>query len=137
MFSFDDIKTFAAIAEAHNACDQELSVIKSIDNIEDVLNHQNAPYWAYWYAKDVIKGRWAEAEAVISTSPEWAYLYAMHVVKGRWAEAEPTISTSAEYAYWYAINVINGRWAEAEATIMTSPEWACLYTGDVLMIPYN
>jgi hypothetical protein len=34
-----------------------------------------SPYAAYWYARDVIKGRWPEAEPRIMTDPEWAYLY--------------------------------------------------------------
>jgi hypothetical protein len=49
--------------------------------------------YAYYYARDVIKGRWPEVEAVIATDPEWAYLYALNVVKGRWLEAEATIKT--------------------------------------------
>ena len=137
MFSFDDIKSFADIAHSHGACNRELDIINGLNNIEDVLNHPNAPYWAYWYVSNVIKGRWDEAEPVICTSAEYAYWYATNVVNARWAEAEAVIMTSPEWAYYYAMHVINGRWVEAEAVISTSPKWFCLYTRDVLMIPYN
>jgi hypothetical protein len=39
------------------------------------------PQWAYWYARDVIKQRWPEAEPIIRTAPGWAYRYAMDVMK--------------------------------------------------------
>ena len=45
------------------------------------------PVPAYRYARDVIKGRWPDAESVIMTSPEWAYGYACDVIKGHWPEA--------------------------------------------------
>ena len=34
--------------------------------------------------------------------PESAYLYARDVIKGRWAEAEPTIMKDPKYAYEYS-----------------------------------
>ena len=33
------------------------------------------PHWAYWYARNVIRGRWPEAEAVIVTDPHRAHWY--------------------------------------------------------------
>ena len=39
------------------------------------------PKWAYWYARDVMKQRWPEAEPTIRTDPAWAYWYAMDVMK--------------------------------------------------------
>jgi hypothetical protein len=55
---------------------------------------------AYWYAKDVIKGRWPEGEATIIKNPHWAYNYTRDVIKGRWPEAEEAIAKS-EYKDWY------------------------------------
>jgi len=49
------------------------------------------PKAAYWYAYQIIKGRWPEAEPVIMKDPEYAYYYASDVIKGRWSEAEPYI----------------------------------------------
>ena len=46
---------------------------------------------AFWYAKEMIKGRWKEAEPVIMQDPEHAYRYATSVIKDRWEEAEPYI----------------------------------------------
>ena len=80
------------------------------------------PEWACWYAIDVIKDRWPEAETVISTTdPYWAYRYAKDVIKGRWPEAETVIVTNLLWAYRYARDVIKGRWPEVEAVIATDP----------------
>ena len=87
---------------------------------------------AYYYARDVINGRWPEVEAVIATDPEKAYRYALNVIKGRWPEAESVIATNPYYAYAYAHDVINGRWPEAEARIMTNPYYAYLYALGVI-----
>ena len=43
------------------------------------------------FAKDIIKGRWKEAELVIMKSPMYAYMYAGHIIKDRWIEAEEYI----------------------------------------------
>ena len=41
------------------------------------------PCYAYRYAKDVIKGRWKEAENIIATNSECAYAYALNIIKGK------------------------------------------------------
>jgi hypothetical protein len=87
---------------------------------------------AHWYAKQVIRGRWAEAEPYIMEDPYWAYDYARDVIKGRWAEAEPFIMKDPSSAYYYARNVIEGRWAEAEPHIMKYPGWAYYYAKEVI-----
>ena len=71
------------------------------------------PGWAFRYARDVIQGRWPEAEPVISQDPQWAYFYARYAIKGRWPEAEPVISQDPKWAYNYARDIIKGRWPEA------------------------
>ena len=86
---------------------------------------------AYHYALDVIKGRWPEAEEAIAKDPRWAYRYAQYVVKGRWPEAEPAIATSPAYALNYAKYVIKGRFPEAEPAIATTPH-AYEYAKDVI-----
>jgi hypothetical protein len=78
------------------------------------------PEQAYWYAKDIIKGRWPEGEAAISKHPYWAYYYARDVIKGRWPEGESTIAKDSQEAYWYAKDIINGRWPEGEEAIANS-----------------
>jgi len=88
--------------------------------------------YAYYYSRDIIRGRWSEAEPIIMSSSEYAYLYALYIIKGRWPEAEPTIMTNPHYAYRYARYMIEGRWLEAEPIIMTYPEYAYFYSRDVI-----
>ncbi len=90
------------------------------------------PEVAYEYARDIIKGRWPEAEPTISSDPWAASMYATNVIKGRWPEAEPTIMTDPGVAQLYAINVIKGRWPEAEPTISSDPWAASIYAINVI-----
>ena len=60
------------------------------------------PNWAYYYARDVIEGRWPEAEPFIMQDPARAYYYARDVIEGRWPEAEPVIKQSAKWAMKYS-----------------------------------
>jgi len=83
-----------AIVEArnHNAYISDIDTLEALcttgATLESLLEHKQAPFLACWYAFNIIKGRWPEAEATIMTSPEWAYRYAYKVIKGRWPEAE-------------------------------------------------
>lgn len=47
-------------------------------------------YVALEYARD-IKERFLEAEHIIMTSSFYSFLYARDIIKGRWPEAEPYI----------------------------------------------
>ncbi len=69
-----------------------------LERVQDsLLKKEESPEWAFLHARDVIKGRWPEAEKTIIKSPTWAYLYARAVIKGRWPEAEETISKSSAW----------------------------------------
>ena len=76
--------------------------------------------FAFYYARDVLKGRWLAAEPYILKDPEESYWYARHVIGGRWPEAEPTLANSemSEWPYRYAVYVLKRsggaaiRWAE-------------------------
>jgi hypothetical protein len=46
---------------------------------------------AYWYAKDVLKGRFPEGEKAIATDPVVSYAYARDVLKARFQEGEVAI----------------------------------------------
>jgi len=72
------------------------------------------PESAYMYAKDIIKGRWVEAESIIKQEPEYAFFYALDVIKGRWVEAESIIKQNPRYAYDYARDVLKCSWEELE-----------------------
>ncbi len=93
---------------------------------------KSIPSSAYWYAIDVIKGRWPEAEPTIMKDPEFAVNYADNVINGRWPEAEPWIMKSPKQSCYYARDVIKGRWPEAEPTIMQDPQWAFYYVCDMI-----
>jgi len=90
--------------------------------------YRNSPEDLYCYARDVIEGRWPEAEPIIMTNVYCAYHYSRYVIKGRWLEAEPIIMTSTAYAYNYSLDIIKGRWPEAEPIIMTSTAYAYNYS---------
>ena len=62
-------------------------------------------YWAYFYALNVIKGRWPEGEEFIIENPFFAYIYACNVIKGRWPEAEQTIKKDMFWYYEYILHV--------------------------------
>ena len=99
--TFEQIQKMIQRAEKHNACNQQLNILKSLKTIDEFLNHSKAPYWLYWYAKNIIKDRWPEAEEYIKINPRWAYWYASNIIKGRWLEAEEYIKKDPEWAYCY------------------------------------
>jgi hypothetical protein len=87
---------------------------------------------AYHYAKNMIQGRWPDAEPTIAKDAQWAYYYAENVIRGRWPDAEPTIAKDAQLAYYYARNVIRGRWPDAEPTIAKDAQLAYKYARNVI-----
>jgi hypothetical protein len=119
-----------AKAVAAGACRPALKWLDSLPPDSDPLRveHPDRLEWAYWYARNVIQGRWPEAEPVIMGNPDAAYQYAQDVIQGRWPEAEPVIMGNPDAAYWYARDVIQGRWPEAEPVIMSNPDAAYQYT---------
>ena len=105
-----NLKELIEQAEEHNACADALAFLQSCSSIDEVLEHKKAPEYAYWYAENVIGGRWHEAEPIILTNAGCAYWYARDVIGGRWKEAEPIILTSDKWAYSYAYDVVKGPW---------------------------
>jgi hypothetical protein len=100
-------------AEKDGACEDSLEELRSllasgITNIQELKDHKLSPYWAYCFARDVIKGPWPEGEDTISKDAEWSYYYAKAVIKGPWPKGEDVISKEAEYSYYYAKDVIKG-----------------------------
>ena len=80
--------------------------------------------------------RWLEAEPIISKDPEWAYYYAQNVLQGRFPEAEPVIVKNLEYAHYYALNILGRRWPEAELRMAKDLRWAYYYAHYVLKRPW-
>lgn len=85
------------------------------------------PYRAFLHAKDVIQGRWPQAEPYILKDANVAYQYSYKVIRARWPQAEPIIIENPYAALGYARNVINGRWPEAESVIIKNPSCAAEY----------
>ena len=56
------------------------------------------PNHSYWYAKNILKGRWKEAEPIMMKEPYYAYQYAKDIIKSRWVEAESVIKTDK---FWW------------------------------------
>jgi hypothetical protein len=75
------------------------------------------------------KQRDKRLEKIIIKSPLYAYYYAQELIKGRWTEAENIIATSSERAYLYALNIIKGKLPENmhNAMIIHADEWAKEY----------
>lgn len=75
--------TFAemkALARHHNACSEAMEAIEPMRSLRQFFAHPRAAKWASWYALDVVKARWPEAEAVIGKDAQWACRYARDVL---------------------------------------------------------
>jgi hypothetical protein len=90
------------------------------------------PLLIYKYARDIMGGRWKEAEPIILEDPETALEYARDIIGGRWKEAEPFIMRDPKIAYKYARDIIGGRWKEAEPFIMRDPKIAYKYAREII-----
>lgn len=101
-----------------------------LKNVLHIIKRE--PNLAFWYALDIIKGRWEEAESVIMKCPIYAYEYALDIINGRWYEAEPYIKKDPYYAYYYARYITKERWEEAEPTIMKNTIYAYYYARDII-----
>jgi hypothetical protein len=93
---------------------------------------QKDPHYAYYYAKDIIKGRWKEGEESIKKDPKLAYLYAKNILKDRWKEGEETIKKDPRCACYYAREVIKHRWIEGEESIKAESYTAYYYAKNVI-----
>jgi hypothetical protein len=65
--------------EAYGKCKGEINKDLEPFIIKDLV-------YIYFYARDNIKGRWIEAENIISTNSYCTYLYAKNVIKGKLPE---------------------------------------------------
>lgn len=89
---------------------------------------------SYYYAKEVIKGRFKKGEKVISKNAAYSYQYAKDIIKGRFLEAELQISTSYPFPYYYAQNIIKGRFQEYENSIrfLINRDFQLLYLKNIM-----
>lgn len=89
---------------------------------------------AYLYARDIVKGRWQDAEEAISKGAS-AIQYARDVVGGRWAEAEKYIAESPRDSYIYARDVVRGRFEEGENAIIKDSFYILQYAKLIKRLP--
>ena len=119
--------------QAYEILDSSLQCEISKEEKEILLEYiKKDPRWAYNYARDIIKGRWLEAEEIIKKDPKWATYYAENIIKGRWIEAEEYIKKDPDWACSYAYIIKGSRWIEAEEIIKKDPEWANFYALKVI-----
>jgi len=101
--------------------DESMTVKQVLEIIQDgrnksfenkLLNSTHAHRKAIWYAKEVLKARWPEAEIFLCKSAKYGVEYARDVIKGRWEQAEKEIAKKPNYLFQYAAQVIKGRLPE-------------------------
>ena len=94
---------------------------KKLEPVKHII--KKTPFFAYRYAREVLKDRWLEAEPYIMKDTWHAYCYAAVIMEDRWLEAEPYIMKDPSSSHLYARYVIKGRWIDAESYIMKDGTW--------------
>lgn len=105
-FSISNILELTQIASDFGACASDLNMIKSQGSVNNIISHPRAPYWAFWYAYNVLKHRWVEGEDIICRSPHFIYQYSKDVIRGPWLEGEEFLKKSRRYSYLYDRDII-------------------------------
>ena len=95
------------------------------------------PYATLIYARDAIKGRWKEGEkTILDNQILFIYQYARDVIRGRWDEGEEIIKKHPEFAYLYSLNIIKGEWREGEDIISSNIRYSFLYSTKISKKPF-
>ena len=97
---FDEMKAKALGAGICHHWRPHLEGSNNVDELVEVSERSGA-YMLYQYALNVLRGRFKEGEATISTDALSSYLYARFVIKGRFLEGEEAIATSFSYNRHY------------------------------------
>jgi len=88
------------------------------------LRRRDTTEWALRVARKY-ETRSPDAEAVFKTDPTWVYLYARDVIRGRWPEGEAILLDGGEryatYLFHYARDVMARRWEPAEDSLRQNP----------------
>ena len=108
MKSLDELLKMNENERAEYLYEEAKKLGKRLDPIYEEIIKVN-PEYACWYAENIIKDRWKEAEPYIIKNPEWIYEYCLNVIKGRWPEAEPYIMKDLDIMAKYLkfLNEIN------------------------------
>jgi len=129
----DEEKIKKAIKE--NGTNQLFKILTYFELFDNPLHRelalekwQNDVEMLYIYARDIIQGRFQEAEDIIKKDPKQACSYAIYILKRRWKEAELYIKEHPDRSLYYVENLIKERWREAEHSIMQDPMSAFWYS---------
>lgn len=114
-FTFSTTATRELVQKLASQFDPNMTVAEILKMVSDgrnkdfetkLLNSTHSQKKAVWYAANVLKSRWIEAEEIIKRSAKWSVAYARDVIKGRWEEAEKTIAKDPKYLADYGVEVI-------------------------------
>lgn len=122
-----DLKTLVRKAKAVANC-FELRRAASYTDIEELINNESkftVAGWVYWYATEVVKGRWREAELFLLGSSRYACMYCQYIGRPI-PRLEVAILEDPIQAARYAHLVLKRPWPDAEQIILNNPI-ACVY----------
>ena len=83
-----------ALARQAGACYSVLGELERLKDWNEAIEHPRAAGWAYWYARNVVKGPWPQGEAAILKSLYFSVQYAYKVIGGRFPSCEPLVMKS-------------------------------------------
>lgn len=86
---------------------------------------------AIWYAENVVKGEFELGEATIAKDADQSLRYAK-LIRKRFELGEPSIATNADYSFDYAKNIIRGRFELGEPAIATNKELMLKYALEII-----
>ena len=95
------------------------------------MNPEYAFRFSFYQKKRII-----EYEKIIITDPKWSYYYAKDVIKGRFDEAKHTIASDPLWAFWYAKDILCNPFEECHYVIFNS-KYKNEYIGFLKSIGYD
>jgi hypothetical protein len=94
-------KPFLSTAKESYERSMEMGGIVFCEGSPESLAIAGDSHFSYLYARDVLKGRFAEGEKAISQKADWSYLYALNILEGRFELGEKAISENSYYSQKY------------------------------------
>ena len=109
--------------------------LKPLQTKERLQKIKKDPFDILNFCRYTLNGeRWPGAEPFIlkNKDPFWALMYARDIIQGRWPQAEPLIMKDSYLASRYAIEIIKEPWPEAERFIKRDAAAWSIYSKKVL-----
>ena len=107
-----------------------LALARYRNNLEELKKREKLwardPETAYYYALEILKGRFELSEKTIAKNAQYSYLYAGKILNAPFPLGELTIAKSPWYSYLYALYVLKARFELGEPTIINS-DWRQSY----------